>query len=105
MSGLTHRKVKETKFEHYTQTTTQISREDGGMININKVDKILKGMRKTVEKQNKEMSIVRIYVVNGDKKATWKDVESFMDYYEGRVADPTKFHEFYQVHVTTAIEH
>jgi len=55
------------------------------------------------KKQKKKMTITRIFVVNGDKKSTWKDLQEFEDYYAGRVKDVEKFHKFFQVYVTYAI--
>jgi hypothetical protein len=37
------------------------------------------------------LSKTKIYVVNGDKKESYKDVHTFMEYYEGRVKDVTNF--------------
>ena len=93
----------EINFPGYTQKTTKFYKEKG-TINIKQVQKILDSANRVAEAQNKIMKIVRIYVVNGDKRATWKSLEEFEDYYAGRVKDSEKFHDFYQVDVTTAID-
>ena len=91
------------QFPGYTQKTTKFYKEKG-TININQLDKIIDSAIRIAKKDNLEMKIVRIYVVNGDKRATWKSIDDFMDYYAGRVDDVEKFHDFYQVDVTTAID-
>jgi hypothetical protein len=102
MKPFTQKKIREVDFAGFTQKTTQVYRNDGRLFGVNDLEKIVKSMKSVAEKQKKDMKIVRIFVVNGDKKATWSNVDEFMDYYEGRVKDESKFHDFYQVQITTA---
>jgi len=104
MTKLKHEQVgKEIQFTGYKQKTTKIYKEKG-TINIDNAEDIIKAMQKVAKKQKKEMRIVRLYVVNGDKSASYTSMESFLDYYQGRVKDAEKFHDFFQIDITTAIE-
>jgi hypothetical protein len=91
------------QFKKFIQKTQQIYRDKGESINIDEVDQIINSMKTTAKKQKKIMTITRIFVVNGDKKATWKDLDTFTEYYDGKVKDVDKFHEFFQVYITYAI--
>lgn len=102
LDGLKSKQVGESiEFKNAIQKTTQLFKNKGSTINIEEVDQILASMRKVALQQKKTMVITRIFVVNGDKKASYKDMDEFMEYYEGRVKDVDKFHEFYQVDITT----
>lgn len=104
MSNLKMKQVgNEVNFPGYTQKTTKFYKEKG-TINIKQVEKILESANRVAKAENKTMRIVRIFVVNGDKRATWKSMEEFEDYYAGRVKNVDKFHEFFQVDVTTAVD-
>lgn len=103
MNGIKKKDIgPKMKFKKFTQQTTMLYKEKG-TINISEVDKIVKTLENVAKKDGKNMKITRIYVVNGDKRATYKDATSFDDYYEGRVKDVDKFHEFFQVEITTSV--
>jgi hypothetical protein len=100
MNKFTQKTIKEVDFPKVTQKTKQIYRDDGKLFGIDDLDKMIKSMSKVSKQQKKTMKITRIYVMNGANRSSWKDEESFMEYYEGRVKDESKFHEFSQVHIT-----
>lgn len=103
MQNLKRKQVgEEIKFSGFTQKTTKFYKEKG-TINISQLDKIVEAMKRVAKQEKKNLSIVRIYVVNGDKRASYKNLQDFEDYYEGRVKDAEKFHEFFQVDITTAV--
>ncbi len=90
-------------FAGATQKTQQIYREKGSTIHIDEVEQIINSMQKVARNQKKNMNILRIYVVNGDKRSTWKDMDEFLEYYQGKVKDVDKFTEFYQLDITYAV--
>jgi hypothetical protein len=101
MQSLKSKQVGETlEFKNIFQKTQHIYRDNGKTINIDEVDQLIGSMKANAKKQKKNMAITRIFVVNGDKKASWKDIDEFSEYYNGRVKDVDKFHEFFQVYVT-----
>jgi hypothetical protein len=40
-------------------------------------------------------------VLNGDKWSSFSNEEQFESYYAGKVADPTKFDDVFQMQITT----
>ena len=93
----------EILFAGHKQKTTKFYKETG-TINIEQLDKIVEAMHREAERAKKDMKIARIYVVNGDKRASYKSMEEFEDYYQGRVKDVEKFHEFFQIDITTIVK-
>lgn len=89
------------EFANATQKTTMLYK-DTGTININDMEKIIQSFNRVAKNKKQNTKVTRIFVVAGDKKATWNDIDEFMEYYEGRVKDADKFHEFFQVYITTA---
>lgn len=104
MNNLKHKQIgQDVQLVDSVQKTQQLYREKGVTINIHEVDQILDSMVNIAAKQNKTMNILRVYVVNGEKRSTWKDLDDFLAYYQGLVKETDKFTEFMQVDITYAI--
>ena len=73
-------------------------------INIDQLENIFDSMKNAALQKKQKMSIVRVYVMNGEKRSSYKDIDDFYDYYMGRVANADKFHEFNQIEITYIVQ-
>ena len=73
-------------------------------INIDQLETIFDSMKNSAKAKKQKLSIVRVYVMNGDKRSSYKDMDDFYDYYGGRVANPDKFHEFHQIEISYIVQ-
>jgi len=82
------------------EVTTQIYKKGGfTLADVKDITQAINARGKS-ENQFFDTSLIRI--LNGDRWATFNNEESYLNYYEGRVADTTKFtNNVLQLHVTT----
>ena len=73
-------------------------------INIDQLENIFDSMKNSAQAKQQKLSIVRVYVVNGEKRSSYKDIDDFYEYYMGRVANADKFHEFNQIEITYIVQ-
>jgi hypothetical protein len=83
------------------QETTQVYRQKGKFINARETLDIANAIKTAAIKKGIKMEVKHIFVMNGDKRATFKDVQALEDYYEGKVKDVDKFLLFSSISITT----
>lgn len=89
----------ETKIIHIEQlnkkskeneVTYQFTKKKGSM-HINDITNIYDALEKKGQATKAYFSPLLIRVLNGDRWATYKTKEAYLEYYEGKVKDVTKF--------------
>ena len=105
MSNLKYVQIGAVDFGRNIQKKVQIYRDQKDKtINIDQLENIFDSMKNAALQKKQKMSIVRVYVMNGEKRSSYKDIDDFYDYYMGRVANDNKFHEFNQIEITYIVQ-
>lgn len=81
------------------QVTFQIYKENSTM-SLEEIRKLKQEIQRqgTIKYGNYKIALIR--VLNGDKYASFKSIDDFNNYYEGKVQEVDKFQKFYQMQFT-----
>ena len=82
------------------QVTTQIYKDKGAMT-VHDVRRLVDGIKAKGNKEYGFFDVALVRVLNGDKWSSFSNEEQFESYYAGKVADPTKFDDVFQMQITT----
>jgi hypothetical protein len=94
--------LKSERLTDSVKKTTQFYKKTG-MIQLNDLYRIIDSIYSVAESKNKLIKIPLIRIFNGDKVASFKTQEALEEYYEGKVRNPEKFYEYFQVQITTIL--
>jgi hypothetical protein len=83
-----------------TQVTTQFYKDRRQTMSRRDLDNLLEQIRERGEKRYDNFDVKLIRVLNGANWISFTDHEALDNYYDGKVNDATKFHEFSQVQIT-----
>lgn len=75
---------------HESEITTKIYKKNGSLTLLD-VKNITKAMVKKGQAEHKHFDLSLIRILNGDRWATFTSEEAYLEYYQGKVKDVSKF--------------